>query len=178
MLGLLCSLTLVVVFTAVYRMKLYVDAFGLSRLRLSVAGVELWLGVVFVLLIVGGILSTRNWLPRAIVLSAAAGLAVYGLIRPDALIAEQNVARYQQTGKIDIGYLRGLSLDAVPALDKLPADQRQCALQQISSNLDYPGNPWYATSLAEADARDILAGRPVLTPLEACERIGYYPDLP
>jgi hypothetical protein len=176
MLGLLCSLSLVVVFSALYRMELYVDAFGLSRLRLSVAGVELWLGVVFVLLIVGQVLSARAWLPRAVVLSAAAGLALYGLIRPDALIAEQNVARFQQTGQIDIGYLRGLSADAVPALDHLPPDQRSCALQQISSDLADDTAPWYATSLADARARSILHDRPVASADEACDEIGFHPS--
>jgi hypothetical protein len=176
MLGVLCSLSLVVVFSAVLRMKLYVDAFGLSRLRLSVAGVELWLGLVFVLLLVGGILSTRAWLPRAVVLSAAVGLAVYGLIRPDALIAEQNVARFQQTGQIDIGYLRGLSADAVPALDRLPDDQRDCALQQISADLGDNSAPWYAISLGEAGARGILHDRPVSSTYDACGRLGFDPS--
>ncbi|WP_198035347.1 DUF4153 domain-containing protein [Streptacidiphilus rugosus] len=172
MLGLLCTLTLVVVVSALYRMKLYVDAFGLSRLRLSVAGVEIWLGVVFVLLIAGGILSSRAWLPRAVVLSAAVGLAVYGLIRPDALIAEQNVARYRQTGQIDIGYLRDLSADAAPALDGLPDDMRACALQGISDNAVAPDAPWYAISLSDARTRAILRARPVTSPDDACARIG------
>jgi hypothetical protein len=175
MLGVLCSLSLMVVFSAVLRMKLYVDAFGLSRLRLSVAGVELWLGLVFVLLLVGGILSTRAWLPRAVVLSAAVGLAVYGLIRPDALIAEQNVARFQQTGQIDIGYLRGLSADAVPALDRLPDDQRTCALQVIANDLAGDTTPWYGSSLSDAQARGILKARPIVAPLDACQRIGVDP---
>jgi hypothetical protein len=177
-LGLLCTLTLVVVVSALYRMKLYVDAFGLSRLRLSVAGVEIWLGVVFVLLIAGGILSSRSWLPRAVVLSAAVGLAVYGLIRPDALIAEQNVARYQQTGQIDIGYLRGLSADAAPALDSLPEDMRACALQGISSNAVAPDAPWYAISLSDARTRAILRSHPVTSPDDACLRIGVTPNDP
>src|SRR5262249_19091551 len=134
LLGLLCSLTLAVVVSALCRMKLYVDAFGLTRLRISVAAVELWLGVVFVLVILGGVLATRSWLPRVVVLSAAVGTLIFGLSPPDALIAEQNVARYQRTGQIDLAYLQTLSADAVPALDRLPSGQRLCALGLISQS--------------------------------------------
>ena len=36
--------------------------------------------------------------------------------------------RYAETGRIDLDYLRGLSADAVPALDRLPEPLRSCAL--------------------------------------------------
>jgi hypothetical protein len=49
-------------------------------------------------------------------------------INPDAWIAEQNVARYQETGKVDWLYLQGLSADAVPTLAGLPDNVRDCAL--------------------------------------------------
>ncbi|MEV4616436.1 DUF4173 domain-containing protein [Kitasatospora sp. NPDC049258] len=180
LLSVLCALTVAVVASAMYRMQLYVDAFGLTRLRISVAAAELWLGVVFVLIVVAVLSGSGRWLPRAVVLSAVVGTAVLGLIGPDALIAEQNVARYERTGKVDIDYLRGLSADAVPALDRLPADRRTCALQQISSDLAVD-TPWYATSLAEADAREILRQRPAPDDRGvACRRAGvstysYYP---
>ncbi|MER8186218.1 DUF4173 domain-containing protein [Kitasatospora sp. NPDC094015] len=180
MLSLLCALTVAVVASAMYRMRLYVDAFGLTRLRISVAATELWLGVVFVLIIVAVLAGSARWLPRAVVLSAVIGTTVLGLIGPDALIAEQNVARYERTRTIDVEYLRGLSADAVPALDRLPGDLRTCALQQIASDLA-TDTPWYATSLAEADAADILRKRPVGEDGgSACRRSGvrnldYYP---
>lgn len=69
-LGTLCVLTLVVVASALRRMDLYVDAFGLTRLRISVAAVELWLGVVLVLILAAGVFGARL-LPRAIAVSAA-----------------------------------------------------------------------------------------------------------
>ncbi|GAA0657967.1 hypothetical protein GCM10010193_05800 [Kitasatospora atroaurantiaca] len=177
LLGLLCALTLVVVASALYRMQLYVDAFGLTRLRISVAAVELWLGVVFLLVIAGGVLSSRRWLPRAVVLSAALAVGVFGLLGPDALIAEQNVARYEKSGKLDVGYLRELSADAVPALDRLPDDRRTCALQLISQDLSEARSSWYSTSLAEARARDILRKNPVAPDGgNACLRAGFRED--
>lgn len=160
-LGTLCVLTLVVVASALRRMDLYVDAFGLTRLRISVAAVELWLGVVLVLIIAAGVFGARH-LPRAVVVSAAVGVLAFGLVSPDRMIAEQNVQRYRDGKAIDITYLQQLSTDAVPALDAIPDERvRACALREIQSALLDSDAPWYATSRSEARARDILAERPV-----------------
>ncbi|MFE3519120.1 DUF4153 domain-containing protein [Streptomyces sp. NPDC059166] len=170
-LGTLCLLTLVVVASALRRMDLYVDAFGLTRLRISVAAVELWLGVVLVLILAAGILGARM-LPRAIAVSAAAGVLAFGLISPDGLIAEQNVQRYGSHGTIDIDYLKGLSADAVPALDELPEPLRSCTLENFQRELAVHETPWYATSWGEARARDILEERPARNQGTDCYRIG------
>ncbi|MER5354081.1 DUF4173 domain-containing protein [Kitasatospora sp. NPDC002551] len=177
LLGALCLLTLVVVASALGRMWFYVDASGLTVLRLWVLAVEIWLGVVFLLLITAGLTPSAGWLPRAVVLSAALAAAGYGLIGPDALVAEQNVARFERTGTIDLRNVRSLSPDAVPALDRLPGDYRTCALGVIAAGLEHDGpTPWYAGSLAGARARDILAGRPTADRLVdrgyACDRVG------
>ena len=154
-LGTLCLLTLVVVASALRRMDLYVDAYGLTRLRISVAAVELWLGVVLVLIMAAGVLGSRL-LPRAVAASAAVGVLAFGLVSPDGLIAEQNVQRYRNDHSIDIEYLKGLSADAVPALDTLPEPLRSCALRDIQRTLLDSDEPWYATSWGEKRARDIL----------------------
>jgi hypothetical protein len=174
-LGALCVLTLVVVASALGRMWYYVDASGLTQLRLWVLVVEIWLGVVFLLVIAAGALRTSAWLPRAVVLSVMATAAVYGLMGPDAIVAEQNVARFERTTRIDLRNISGLSLDAVPALDRLPADHRACALSLIGRDLAGPPRPWYATSLAESRARDVLAEHrsDSADSSEACERIGF-----
>ncbi|MFE7128216.1 DUF4153 domain-containing protein [Streptomyces sp. NPDC057617] len=159
-LGVLCVLTLVVTASALRRMDLYVEAYGLTRLRVTVAAMELWLALVIVLILVAGAVGGR-WLPRAVAASAAAAVLAYGLLSPDALVAEQNVQRYERTEKIDVQYFQELSADAVPALDRLPEPLRSCALAGIDRNLSEGDKPWYATSLAEQRARDILAERPV-----------------
>ncbi|WTE36677.1 DUF4173 domain-containing protein [Streptomyces sp. NBC_01618] len=157
-LGTLCLLTLVVVTSALRRMDLYVDAYGLTRLRISVAAVELWLGVVLVLIMVAGVFGARL-LPRAVAASAAVAVLAFGLVSPDGLIAKQNVQRYRNDHSIDIDYLRDLSADAVPALDTLPEPLRSCALKDIQRSLRSSDTPWYATSWGEARARDILRKR-------------------
>ncbi|QHY98604.1 hypothetical protein SSPS47_26195 [Streptomyces sp. S4.7] len=166
-LGVLCVLTLVVVASALRRMDLYVDAYGLTRLRVSVAAMELWLGLVIVLIMAAGAFGGR-WLPRAVAVSGAAGVLVFGLISPDALVAERNVERYRTSDKIDINYFQQLSADAVPALDTLPEPLRSCALEGIERDLGGADEPWYATSWGESRAREILDERPIDPRWEAC----------
>ncbi|MET8683377.1 DUF4173 domain-containing protein [Streptomyces sp. NPDC004732] len=159
-LGTLCVMTLVVVASAVRRMDMYVEAYGLTRLRISVVAVELWLGVIVLLIMAAGVWGAR-WLPRAVAASAAAGVLAFGLLSPDALIAERNVQRYEETGKFDFDYTRQLSADAVPALDKLPEPQRSCALKDVAEELESGDEPWFATSLGESRARRIIKDRPL-----------------
>ncbi|MFH9349900.1 DUF4153 domain-containing protein [Kitasatospora sp. NPDC017646] len=176
LLGLLCLLALAVVASALGRMWFYVDASGLTRLRLWVLVVEIWLGVVFLLLITAGLTRGTGWLPRAAVLSGMLTVAVYGLMGPDAIVAQQNVARYERSHQIDLRNVRELSADAVPALDRLPEPQRTCALQLIRRDLDRDVRPWYAVGASVPRARGVLVGRP---PVEgpvlgrgACEQAG------
>ena len=115
-LGLLCVLTLVVVASALYRMHVYQEAYGFTRLRLLVDVFEGWLGLVVLGVLVAGIGLRGAWLSRAAVLTGAAALLGLAAINPDAWIAEHNLERYETTGKVDESYLFSLSADAVPLL--------------------------------------------------------------
>ena len=127
-LGLLGLLTLVVVASALYRMHVYEEAYGFTELRVLVSVFEGWLGLVVLLVLVAGIRLDGWWLPRAAVLTGAASLLGLALLNPAGYVAERNVERYLETGKIDWAYLATLSADAVPALERLPADVRHCVL--------------------------------------------------
>lgn len=124
-LGVLCVGTLGVVATAVSRMLAYVDAYGLTRLRLLVLVAELVLGVVLALVLAAGVRWRGGWLPRVVVPVVAA--AVLGLVasNPDAVIVRYDAAA---DAPVDVGYLRGLSADAVPALAELDEPLRSCVL--------------------------------------------------
>ncbi|MDL4773282.1 DUF4153 domain-containing protein [Actinomadura xylanilytica] len=160
LLGLLCALTLVVVAVALRRLYLYEENSGWTRLRLWVHAFELWLGLVVVMVAAAGATFKASWLPRAVAASGAAAFIGLAVLNPDAFIAERDVSRFEHTGRIDLGYLSGLSADAVPALDRLPEPQRSCALREIAYRLtrDEPG---LAANLARHDARAVLHRRPV-----------------
>ncbi len=157
LLGLLILFALVVVASALYRMNLYEQAFGFTRLRVFVTAVELWFGVVLVLVALAGIRLRASWLPQAVAGSGAVALIALAALNPDALIAERNIARWHDGQQLDVRYLANLSADAAPALSRLPEPQRSCALFHISRELT--NEPWYAFNLGRYRARDMLDGQ-------------------
>jgi hypothetical protein len=117
-------LTLVIVATAVRRLGLYKDAFGLTMLRLYSTVFALWVGgvIVGVGLVIAGVRRDRHWLPGAALVSALVGLFGLNLVNPEALVARHNLDRLAQGREVDAEYLaEGLALDAVPTIvDRLP----------------------------------------------------------
>ena len=177
-LGALAVLTLVIVASALSRMWAYEQAYGFTRLRVLVSACELWLGVVFLLVLVAGIgfrpAGRAAWLPGAVLGTGLAALVALGAVNPDRFIADQNVTRYQQTGRIDVDYLRDLSPDAVPALNRLPEPLRTCALVGIADDLAESGpDAWNEWNLGRSQARRELTGYtgPTLEQVLACRQI-------
>ena len=120
-LGGLCALTLVVVGSALYRMHLYQEAYGFTQLRLLVDVFEGWLGLLVLAVAVAGLVRWGVWLPRFALVTGVVALLGVAAINPDAWIAEHNLDRYADTGKVDWPYLQGLSADAVPVFEDRPA---------------------------------------------------------
>lgn len=156
-LGALCVMTIVVVVSALYRMHLYEEAFGFTRLRLLVSVFEGWLGMVVVLVIVAGVVGARRWLVPVAVRLGAAGLLGLALVNPDLYIAQHNIARADAPVGIDWVYLGQLSTDAYPALVRLPDEQFECATRYSAALGD---DDWLAWNLSRERARDLKADRP------------------
>ncbi|KQX69876.1 hypothetical protein ASD06_02385 [Angustibacter sp. Root456] len=126
-LGALCVGTLGVVASALRRVDLYVEAFGLTRLRLLVVFGEVALGAIVVLVLVAGVRWSGGWLPRAVVGVASVSMLALAAVNPDAQIVRYNASATAQ-GRLDVTYLQGLSADAVPAADALAEPMRSCVL--------------------------------------------------
>ena len=159
-LGALCLLTLAVVASALYRMALYQQAFGYTKLRIFVDGFELWLGLVVVFVMIAGIRFSGAWVPKAAILTAGLLLAGFGLMNPDAFVANRNIDRYEATGKLDQLYLSALGGDATPViLARLEPHERECiytygrALPDVDSPLGW--------NLGRARERAALVQHPV-----------------
>jgi hypothetical protein len=164
--GLLCVMTLVIVASALKRMLLYVDVYGFTWLRLTSFSFEVFLGVVFVLLLLAGIRLRGAWLPRVTMAAATAVLFTLVAVNPDALIARTTIqARLDGPYGVDLSYLNGLSPDAVDEILALPEAQRACALAGTRRELTTP-DPWYRWNLAREHARSQLAQQSVTT----CDR--------
>ncbi|GAB2662441.1 DUF4153 domain-containing protein [Kribbella swartbergensis] len=159
-LGLLCLLTLVVVASALYRMHLYQEAYGFTELRLLVDVFEGWLGLLVIGVMIAGVTLKAGWLPRAALLSGATLLLGLAAINPDAWIAQHNVDRYAETGKVDWRHLQGLSDDAVPVLAKLPDDVVGCAMRYRAVS----DNDWLEWNLGRHRANPLISAGEATTP--------------
>jgi signal transduction histidine kinase len=156
-LGALCVMTVVVVVSALYRMHLYEEAYGFTRLRLLVSVFEGWLGVVVLLVIIAGVVGAGRWLVPVAVRLGAAGLLGLALFNPDLYIAEHNIARAAAPVGIDWEYLGELSADAYPALVRLPDEQFACATRFTA---ELGENDWLEWNLSRERTRDLMADRP------------------
>ncbi len=156
LLGALSLLTLVILASALRRLNLYEDAYGLTQLRFSVHATILWMAGIFVLLLVAGATMRTSWLPRVSVLFTALGILVFSLVNPDGVVAEHNVRRFQATGALDLGYASSLGVDAVPALAELPPGLRCWVLRPIAVRLQ-GDDPLLGWNYARARARSVLA---------------------
>lgn len=154
-LGALCVLTLVVVASALFRMAVYQQAYGFTVLRVLVDAFEVWLGILVLLVIVAGIRLSGWWLPRAALASGAALLLAVGLANPEAWVAQQNIERYEATGKLDLAYLSTLGADATPVIaEGLPPELAQCVIIQQP----IPGgstDDWLSWNLGRAQAEAV-----------------------
>jgi Domain of unknown function (DUF4173) len=163
--AMLLALLGVVIASALERMRLYVQHFGLTELRLYATGGILWLAVVsawFAFTVLRG--RRHAFAVGALVAGFAATLAL-NVLSPDALIARTNVTR----PVVDVSYLAGLSDDAVPTLlsriSSLSAGQ-QTELARELLHRDVAAGDWRSWNVSRSRAADALrAHRAELTAL-------------
>ncbi|MEV0267465.1 DUF4153 domain-containing protein [Hamadaea sp. NPDC050747] len=159
LLGTLCVLSIVIVVSALTRLQLYVDTYGLTRERFAVAMLEIFLGISFLLVLLAGWKMKAPWLSRAVLGIWVVMLLAAAALNPEHYIAQHNIDRYQAGEKIDLWYLGAMSADAVPALVDLPENARNCVLGDIDRELSEDQDDWYEWNWSRAEARRILAER-------------------
>ena len=164
---LLVLLTGVILISAFFRLRLYEDAYGFTRLRTYTHVAIVWMAVlsmVFLGLLLSGRL--RAFAPLA-VLGVAGFALTLNLMNIDSFIVQRNAARLARGGEVDVAYLLSLSDDAVPGLVRLagqaPAQVRAdllpglaCRRAAVEGWFDEAG--WPSTHLARLRARQALAG--------------------
>jgi hypothetical protein len=130
----LVALTIVVLASAVLRLKLYQDAYGWTELRLYVAVSIAAMAVTLAALAVFLATDRTRWLGHVMAVIGLVSLITLNLIAPAAFVAERNVERIidpslvppDGQAALDADYLGVLPDDAVPAL--------VAALPQLSGN--------------------------------------------
>jgi hypothetical protein len=151
------ALTLVIVVTALHRLDLYENAYGLTMLRFCAAVFAVWVGIC--LLLFGGWFAGRRpraWFPAAAIGAGLAALLVLNMINAEALVVRRSVALAERSGRFDTEYLFELSDDAIPelvrSLPRLDPDAQAEVLSHICSVPATPKGGWAAWNESERAA--------------------------
>jgi len=154
--GTLVALLFVVMASALQRLHLYEQAYGLTQLRLYATGLVLWLAAVLVWFVVTVLRGQRRLFAVGAVVAGFAATIALNVLDPDALIARTNLER----PRADVHYLATLSDDAVPTLlRRLPTLSPPVRRELARSLLRRSTKPvdWRSWTLARQDARRLLA---------------------
>ena len=119
--------------SAMQRMRLYTETFGLTELRLYTTAFMVWLFAVFAWLAFTVLRGRRDRFAFGVFVAGLAVVVGLNGLNPDGFIVERNAAIVDNAdfGSVRRGVCADLSADAVPTLvaniDKVPAAE-QCAV--------------------------------------------------
>ena len=151
-------LVFVIIVSAMKRMRLYTDQYGMTELRIYTTAFMIWLGVLllwFALTVLRG--NRQRFLIGALASGLVLVIALHAL-NPDDLIARTNLARAASGLRgLDTSYALSLSSDATPALisalNALPAEGPCIAKRLLDRDARFEADPrTWNTSRAQAHA--------------------------
>ena len=121
--GSLVALLFVVMASALQRMNLYTQEYGLTELRLYTTAFMFWIATVLIWFLLTVLRGHRRYFAFGALVTGFLAIATLNALNPDALIVRANVARLEVgEERFDAPYLASLSADAVPSLiETLPA---------------------------------------------------------
>jgi len=123
--GSLVVLLFAVMASAIQRMRLYQETYGLTELRLYTTAFMGWLALVFIWFVVTVLWERRDYFAFGALVSGCVVVMALNGLNPDAMIVRTNAALASDPGAVrlfDTEYGSSLSADAVPALiEALPS---------------------------------------------------------
>ena len=160
---LLVLCTVIMLYSAHLRLKLYEDAYGYTYARIFA---HTFIGFLFTLFMLTLYKLWRRELPllKAFAVAALLAYTTLNYVNIDAIIAQRNIDRYFRTGKIDLDYLQELSYDAIPELTRLSvvdngdmaAKAEAVLLRDKQAELNSE-SPWQSYNFSKAKAKRILS---------------------
>jgi hypothetical protein len=150
-------LVLVMLASALERMRAYRDQYGQTQLRFYTTAFMLWLGVLLVSFLLTVIPGRRSAFAQVTIGTAFAALVVLHVVDPDDRIVRANV--FAPNG-FDLDYALGLSADAVPALVEiapaLPPSQRDRIVELLAARWPEQEPDLRSWSFARERARRVV----------------------
>jgi hypothetical protein len=151
----------VIMASAVQRMVLYMEVYGLSELRMYTLAFMGWLAVVLLWFALTVLRGRRRLFAQGALAAGLGVIATLNVCNPDGLIAEVNLSRGRAGGHFDARYAAALSADAAPALvaglSALGPEDRDRIIGGLSGlRHRLEGADWRTWSWSRARARRIL----------------------
>ncbi len=175
------ALTMLLSLSALYRLYIYENAYGYTRIRVMSGAFMLWLGVLLVFL-AHDIARNRSWFWVGCVVVVFGFTLTLNVLNVDRFIATQNVNRWENGETFDVAYIASLSDDAVPIVidlldhPELTASQRETILTRMGWRLHWLDNwqesrgvfgyhvsrerAWQALNAEREALQDYIAPRP------------------
>ncbi|MGA9996410.1 MAG: DUF4173 domain-containing protein [Pyrinomonadaceae bacterium] len=152
-------LLFVIMASALGRMRLYQNEYGLTELRLYTTAFMIWLLLVFLWFCATVLRGARERFACGALVAAFLITGALHFINPDALIVRTNMAHSQASRSFDAGYALSLSADAAPALLQTMnalSEQDRCAVaSRLLQNWSTPARPdWRTWNLSRSRARE------------------------
>lgn len=160
---LLVLCTVIMLYSAHVRLKLYEEAYGYTYARIFA---HTFIGFLFILFMLTLYKLWQKKLPLLKAFAISALLTYTGLnyVNVDAMIARKNIDRYVKTGEIDLDHLQELSYDAMPELSRLSSlDDEDMAAKEMAEFLRdkmaelSSESPWQSYNFSKARAIQILS---------------------
>ncbi|HYW06848.1 MAG TPA: DUF4173 domain-containing protein [Longimicrobium sp.] len=150
------ALLFVIIASAMHRMRLYQNAYGLTELRLYTSAFMVWLALVFAWFCATVLRGRRERFAFGALVVAADVLVLLHGVNPDARIVKTNAARAHAEAPFDARYAAGLSADAVAplmsALAVTPMEERCAAAARLERRWGGEAD-WRSWSVARSSAR-------------------------
>ena len=153
-----------VITSAVYRMRLYQDAYGLTEQRLNASVFMAWITILLVWLGFTVLRGRREkFVAGAVAAAAVCVLALYAM-NPHAVIARVNLDRAASGAEYDGDYITSLSADAVPTflsrMSQLSEEERcRAGSELIRRWSGEREGGWRTWNLSDWRARRAVRGR-------------------
>lgn len=163
--GVLLVLVVVVMASALERMRLYTQNYGLTELRVYTTIFMGWLALLLAWVAVTLLPGRRDHFAFG---GMVAGFAVVGFVavaNVDAFIVRQNIGRDGPEQAVDIDYILDLGPDGVPALlgmfDELPGAERCRVVTTLHDRYAGRSHDWRTWNYGRWRAADAAGDHPV-----------------
>ncbi|MFN2281351.1 MAG: DUF4153 domain-containing protein [Anaerolineales bacterium] len=162
----------VILVSSLQRLALYESAYGFSRLRTYSHLCILWIGALFLAILVLEIIQQHRYFTLASLAAVAGFVLTMNAVNVDGLITRQNIQRLQENNApLDTSYFNTLSNDAIPTLIDLaddsfisPQERKEigAVLACRNKRLEEMDLKWQSFTLPTYLAKKALAEKPQL----------------